>query len=116
MLDVVSQYSNYKGKKKGAKGEKGVLRCGCCIYNSQFKMENHAQLAAVGADTVDYLAEVVDAGHLPNAKGIVLLQYGTNLTQALVKTRSGGVELGAAVDGSLRIGEALVLADEVDDV
>jgi hypothetical protein len=79
-------------------------------------VEDHAQFTSVRADSLDELLLVIDARHLTDTESIILLEDGTKLLQELVATRSTGVVLGTGMHGAIRVGERLVLADEVDDI
>lgn len=84
--------------------------------NVQLKMENHAQLATVRSDSLDELLLIIDARHLPYAESVILFENGTEFLEVLVATGTASVVLSSKMDRAVRIGESLVLANEVDDI
>lgn len=86
-----------------------------------FEVEDHIDLIAVKLHRTENLFLVSDERHLANTEGVVLLENLANALEVLVQARAVGVPLVAplprrpwVLDGC--IGEALLLADEVDHV
>lgn len=91
------------------------------VYVDMLEVEDHVDLAAVVLDSLQHLVRVLNERHLADAERIILLQDLAQILQVFVQPWSVGVELIRPLPDAprvldRRVGEALILTDEVDHV